>query len=531
MKRLINTFRLPVVGLAVLALTACENDANEHSSDGRTALVVSSTTIAGQPATRATDTAWEAGDAIGITMFEAGTSTLVPANPVAGKYTTADGKGAFAPADKDNTLYYPTQNKKADIVAFYPYAPLTGEAVVPVSVASQTKLSAIDLMVADKLTDKSATDDAVTLTFRHKLVKLDITVDKEDTAAGIDLSKAVVSISGAPLKASWNLAAEALTVDAASKASVELPATYTAATDRLSAEAILLPGAAEGVKILITASGATFAAALPGDLKAGTKNSLRIHLKMTGVKVEAAVTDWTTGVAAERSVRFEGILPGDVQLTANEGDQLAISYAKDNLKGLYTYASGAWTSSKPLFWDDIAQQGYTGEFAAEYTFATKTTPVEDKLVGTATNVAYGGTMSLALAHTTAKLSFTFEGDGTTTTDDEVATFEKSLTLGSNTYTIPDGSMNVAPATLAATDVITLTRPNGNTYAVKLSELQVESGKMTDESTGRTSTLSSIEAGTHYILTLTVSETSVGISASIADWTEVNGSGTMTPEFE
>ena len=40
----------------------------------------------------------------------------------------------------------------------------------------------------------------------------------------------------------------------------------------------------------------------------------------------------------------------------------------------------------------------------------------------------------------------------------------------------------------------------------------------------------VEAGKHYIIVITVNETGVGITASIAAWTEVSGSGTMTPDF-
>ena len=41
----------------------------------------------------------------------------------------------------------------------------------------------------------------------------------------------------------------------------------------------------------------------------------------------------------------------------------------------------------------------------------------------------------------------------------------------------------------------------------------------------------IEAGQHYQIELTVNETSVGISATIASWTDKNGSGTATPDFQ
>ena len=217
------------------------------------------------------------------------------------------------------------------------------------------------------------------------------------------------------------------------------------------------------------------------------------------------------------------VTAGDVSVTAAEGDQLTITYAQDNLTAIYTYANSAWGSTAPLYWDDITKSTFTGNFTAEYVFATKTVPVEDKLVGTITNAAYGSALSFNLAHTTAKMTFTFKGDGTTTTDEEVAAFTKTITLGDATHTIIADAMHFAPQALTDANTIVLTRPNGNTYTVKLGELK-------DAQQAAIFTDSKIEAGKHYQITLTVNETSVGISATIAEWTDVSGSGTVTPDF-
>ena len=961
--------------------------------NGRTALTVSNTTIAGRTVTRATDNAWEAGDAIGITMLEAGSTTTVTGNPLAGKYVTADGTGAFAPADKANTLYYPTQNKKADIVAFYPYTELTGETVVPVNVSDQTKLAAIDLMVADKVTDKSATDAEVSLAFRHKLVKLELTVDCNESAEGVDLSKAAVALHGTATTATWDLIAATLTTDASSVKAIAIPVNHNATSNTLSGTAIVLPGDAKDVKLVITAGEYAFDVPFTAGmaLKAGTKNTLKVHLNRTEATVEASVEDWTTGVtvdleslklttagtdgnlaeveslqlwladkadakvtytwdataeawntttpfyleglkedalffarhtpeatdavtgladvlgnttgvavkdggialtlehlmarlnitvahgtnfpesvslegatitlpgvkpeaefddanvttatgdaktltlsaatpyiivpqtlaagtavtvnlkngnsyrttlaeavelkqgttntlaltldptataialsvkewetgteasaqlalvitgtpdtpqgsaptftalslqlaeapvknfssatsgarlgttyayeyadgawkstnpiyldelpatavvyanvyntdaegadildevtglkdalvagpvaikggaaaiefrhalaqltvktakgagftpdlagatvttpalaksarmntdadgllyfaagtetttytiadeeahlvvpqtiaagsvfsvklsngntyeaalaeavtleagknttltltlkptaagikttvtdwgtaAASAEVKLAGITDGTVSITAAEGDRLTIAYGTD-LTATYTYTAGAWASNAPLYWDDIAKNTFTGTFSAEYIFATKTTPVEDKLTGTLTGATYGSELSFTLSHTTAKMSFTFKGDGASITDAEVAAFTKTIALGSETYTIADAAMHFAPQTLTDANVITLTRSNGNTYTVKLSELM--------NGTAALFTGGKVEAGKHYAITLTVSETSVGIKAEIADWTTVNGSGSMTPDW-
>ena len=285
--------------------------------------------------------------------------------------------------------------------------------------------------------------------------------------------------------------------------------------------------AANSIFTVTLANGNTYEAKLTEavTLAAGVNTTITLTLEPTKVGVSAAVTAWGEAAAAA-TVQLAGITAGDVSVTAAEGDQLTITYAQDNLTAIYTYANSAWGSTAPLYWDDITMSTFTGNFAAKYVFATKTVPVEDKLVGTITNAAYGSALSFNLAHTTAKMTFTFKGDGTTTTDEEVEAFTKTITLGDATHTIIADAMHFAPQTLTDANTIVLTRPNGNTYTVKLTDL-------TDgaETPAAIFTDSKIEAGKHYQITLTVNETSVGISATIAEWTDVSGSGTVTPDFQ
>jgi len=765
--------RLLGSALIVFALTACTNETNENGFDNRTPITVTSSSIA---ASRATDNAWQAADAIGITLFESGTSNLVEGNPIVGKYITATGDGVFTAADKGNTLYFPTQNKKSDIVAFYPYTTIDASLTVPVNVADQSKLLAIDLMVADKVSGKSATDDEVALTFRHQLVKLELTVDCNESAEGVDISAATLALHGTPTTATWDLTTATLTAAASSVKAIDLPTIYDEEKKTLSSTAIILPCEVKDVKLAVTADDYAFDVPFTANmlLKAGTKNTLRVHLNRTEAIVETAIEDWTTGVTAdleslilttagtdgaadeltdnstfskiilwladevltdfstatsgaplgashsytkgadgawtsenpiyldkmtannviyatasntdadgnaindavtglsdylvagpvtvqggvaavelrhglaqmtmklvagdgftldidgasitapamlksaamatdaegvlhfaargtetvnytiadaeahivvpqtlaansvftvtlangnvyeaklaeavtlsagvnttiiltlmptqvgvnatvtpwgeaavvEAAVQLAGITAGDVSVTAAEGDQLTITYALDNLTATYTYANSAWGSTAPLYWDDINKDNFNGNFAAEYVFATKTAPVEDKLVGTITNAAYGSALNFNLTHSTAKMTFTFKGDGTTTTDEEVAAFTKTITLGDAPHTITAEAMHFAPQALTDANTIVLTRPNGNTYTVKLTDLK--------DAQQATIFTDGIEAGQHYQITLTVSETSVGISATIAEWTDVSGSGTVTPDFQ
>lgn len=535
-KTIIN--RLLAGALSVFALTACTNETNEGGLDGRTPLTVSNSSIA---ESRATDNAWENKDAIGVILFEGGTSTIVEGNPTVGQYVTTNGKGAFTPVDKDNTLYFPTQNKKADVVAFYPYTNLGANLKVPVNVTDQSKLSAIDLMVADKVKDKSAADDEVSLKFRHKLVKLDLSIDCTQSAADVDLSKATVALHGTPTTAEWDLVDGSLKAGAA--ATIDIPVIYK--DKKLSATAIVVPCDVKGVKLVVTAGDRAYDVHFTEKmlLAAGTKNTLRVHLERTAAIVEASVADWTTGVSSELNLALRGIIDGTVAYAANDGDKLEVFYnevSTEAVQGSYKYETDSWTSNTPLYWDEIAQTDYTGQFIAVLTPAAKTTPFADFFVGTATDVTFGSEVSFELQHAAAQFSFVINaGTGITDLATEVPTRTITLGEGDATSVNTDGTINygtltdtdytigteplfVTPQTLTDSHVVTLTRANGNKYTVKLTELMNGSEKLF--------TNGIVEAGKHYTITLTVNESTVGITAGIAAWTEVSGSGTAKPEF-
>ncbi len=422
----------------LMTLTACsDKETDDGAGNGRIAVKVTNANIVGSvpnsPSTRATNDTWQAGDAIGIILFEAGTSTPVDENTTY-RYITANAAGSFSPADDENTAYYPTQGKEADVLAFYPYQAIGTDFVVPVSTADQTTLSKIDLMVSSKSKKHSATRPDVSLTFSHKLVKLAITVDREASAADVDLQGATLTLKGTATQARWNLTEEKLIVDANSKAEINIPMTYDAAatvsasntaSDAVSvlpgvssATGIVLPTAAgSGVKLVITtASGKTFDAPLPTSsaLIAGTANTLRVHLRRNEAVITATVTNWSTGITVNLPVTIGNItaissISGD-NLTLAEGDKLEVAEATNT--GTYIYSSGAWTNPVPLYWDDLATDGSTYTFSALLTPAagstTTTGLVKDYLGGITKDVTFGSPITFGLSHLMAQIDFTLK---------------------------------------------------------------------------------------------------------------------------
>ena len=277
-------------------------------------------------------------------------------------------------------------------------------------------------------------------------------------------------------------------------------------------------------------------------LEAGKNTTVTLTLNTTATGVKVAMTDWGTA-AAEAAMKLAGLTDGTVTYAANEGDILTVYYNEVNttaVQGSFKYENNAWTVNTPLYWDEVAQTGYTKKFIAVLTPAEQTTPFADFFVGTATDVTFGSEVSFTLQHAAAQFSFVIKaGTGIDDINTEVPT--RTLTLGegdatgmnadgtinygtltNKNYTIGTEALFVTPQTLADSHVVTLARANGNKYTIKLSELM--------NGTEKLFTNAMVEAGKHYTITLTVNESTVGITAGIAAWTEVSGSGTAKPEF-
>ena len=522
-KTIIN--RLLAGALSVFALTACTNETSEGGLDGRTPLTVSNSSIA---SSRATDNTWENKDAIGVILFEGGTSSLVEGNPTVGKYVTTNGKGAFTPVDKANTLYFPTQNKKADVVAFYPYTTVNGSLTVPVNVADQSKLSAIDLMVADKVKDKSAADDEVSLKFRHKLVKLDFTVDCNASTEGVDISAATLVLKGTPTTAAWDLAAASLKAESSSVKDIALPVTYDKKKKTLSASAIAIPCDVKNVKLVVTAGQYAFDVPFTANmvLKAGTKNTLRVHLNRTDATLEATVEDWTTGVTADleslklTTVGTDGNVEGltDLNLWLADAPAAKVAYT-------WNATTEDWTSTAPFYLEDLDDDD---RFFARHTPATAdaTTGVKDILGNTSGASISNGGISVTLEHLMSKLTIalargtdfseevSFDGakisipdilPEATLSDANVAT----ATGDAKTYELAAATDYIfVPQSLAAGTEVTVTLSNGNSYKAAFS------GAL------------EMKQGTANKLTLTLSPTATAIAVSVKDWaTGANAEGT------
>jgi hypothetical protein len=168
---------LGACALALTTFTSCHDhdDVFDESSEmnSGTALAVEGA-VEGLNTTRATDTAWETGDSIGLTSTDLATNV---------KYVTTGGNGKFSAADAD--VYF-TDRSDHVFYAYYPYSSKVNENCWYFSVSDSANVAAQkrnDIMVASGTA--TASNPTLQLQFKHAMARLIINV-KTSTEDGFD---------------------------------------------------------------------------------------------------------------------------------------------------------------------------------------------------------------------------------------------------------------------------------------------------------------------------------------------------------
>ncbi len=409
------------------------------------------------------------------------------------------------------------------------------------------------------------------ITYKHLMTKLRVTL-----TAGTGFNAA---LTGATIKtpdmqkaftlgyAATDNAIEATAADAAATAYTGL----AAATDYIVVPQTL---AANSKFIVTLANGNKYTATLTDDttLAAGEINTLALTLNPTKVGVSMGVAAWTDETYSY-AVKIDGVTDGGTMTGLDISGNLSLYYigTDDNIsvdskqQGYYTYSGSAWSSTSPIYWDNIpagdASPSFVARFVPDY---REYGIMADYLVGKSSAGAFGRGISFTdgndLTHAMSQISITLKaGKGwaanpsSPTAGENKALIDalttRTLALqtlnsvpgvdkdGKGVYSLtgtPDnilagtGNTNftsattyiVAPQTLTDAHKITLKIANGNTYTIKLSSLKVSGNDLTQ-----------LEPGKNYAVTLTVNETTVGLSAKIADWTNIDASGEGTPDWK
>lgn len=291
------------IGMAVLMMTACNNDENETQvNDGRVAVSFAG----GITLTRATTDAWEANDGIGIYMLEHGTKTVAhgAANR---KYVTTAGNGEFTPAGVEQTIYFPLNaDEKVDFIAYYPQIDLTDD-IYKVDVSDQKNPADIDLLRSDNATGRDKNTNTVDLNFFHRLSRVEVELTAGEGVSDAELAGMGITLSKQPVKADFNVLQNTLT------AGQDLATlTLNTAADGKTASAIILPQeGASGRSLELTLTGGTvltWPVEADRTFEQGKKTIFNITLKRTPigteVEVNATIEPWDT----------QGTVSGDLEI-------------------------------------------------------------------------------------------------------------------------------------------------------------------------------------------------------------------------
>jgi hypothetical protein len=307
MKKIKNTYmkKLILLGMAVLAMTACSKDNNPGLQDkvaldvsGIKATIANGANASSNVLSKATSNPWTANSAIGIFMMNTGTVT--DAGGFNRQYITADGSGSFAPAAADQTIYFPVdETKKVDFTAYYPYAStLTSGTTVTLNLSDQSNQSALDFLVANKVTGKDKTDPTVALVFTHKLARIQLTMKAGTGVTAADLAGMTVKIDQMYKKAYYGV--PGMVLSAAHEDLGEI--TLKSVTDGSIYVATIVPttsstAPANGCPMTITLANnlGVFSYTLftGTTIDAGKQYNYTVTINRTELTVTGTITDWT----------------------------------------------------------------------------------------------------------------------------------------------------------------------------------------------------------------------------------------------
>ena len=298
-----TTTRLFAVTSVIAAMFAagCSEENNEPGGNvPNAAIITASVGQAGSVAsTRASNTAWDADDCIGISASSAKGKT----NYVNIRYMT-DGS-VFRPvpgaAGEDNTLYFQDASP-TEFTAYYPCEGANGTRPGSDGILTKTltatdqspeNLPVIDYLWAQQTAQSSSPE--VDFLFSHRMSRI-ILRFKAD--AGV-VFRVTYTLTGVVTAGTFDTSTGQAKATGTASTLENLPITTTTG-GQPTGTVILWPQAAHAMRLQLTLDGTTSDAALTfpaGDgLKPSTSYTFNVNVKSAGIKIEKAdIEDWTYG--------------------------------------------------------------------------------------------------------------------------------------------------------------------------------------------------------------------------------------------
>ena len=275
-------------GLALVAtmanFSACSNDAEEvlaqESEIRLTSEITPSRVTSDLQSTQITE-----GQKIGVTITGSKSG-----NDYANKLWTSDGEGGLTTT---HTVYWANDN--ITVTAYHPFNEgwTSGTKTFTVSADQSDAEDYLnsDLLFATTSGEVEDKENAISLTFSHKLAKINVTLQPEYQE--MDLSSAVISICNTKTSTSINLSDGTVPTEATGEIQEIIAGTGTTASSIVAPQTI-----AAGTKFIkVVLDTKTFYYTLPDDkrLKSGYSHNYTLTVKETALEIvnSSVISNWT----------------------------------------------------------------------------------------------------------------------------------------------------------------------------------------------------------------------------------------------
>ena len=304
---------ISVAAISLLLTAGCSGEENEPGGNASNAAIITASVGKADnvASTRASETAWDAGDCIGISTSS--TSTKGKTNYINIRYQTNG--SVFSPvpgaAGEDNTIYF-QGTSPMEFTAYYPCQGANGTKPGNNGVITRTLTAAdqstanlpdIDYLWAQKTAQSS--NPKVDFLFSHRMSRL---VLNFKAGAGVSLPPdgLAYTLTGLVQEGAFDTSTGEAKATGSTPADLTglptTPTTTTTATGQATGTTILWPQAANSVRLQLTLNGITFGAVLtfPSGTAAGealapsTSYTFNVTVERTGLEIgNADIDGWT----------------------------------------------------------------------------------------------------------------------------------------------------------------------------------------------------------------------------------------------
>ena len=304
---------ISVAAISLLLTAGCSGEENEPGGNTSNAAIITASVGKADnvASTRASETAWDAGDCIGISTSS--TSTKGKTNYINIRYQTNG--SVFSPvpgaAGEDNTIYF-QGTSPMEFTAYYPCQGANGTKPGNNGVITRTLTAAdqstanlpdIDYLWAQKTAQSS--NPKVDFLFSHRMSRL---VLNFKAGAGVSLPPdgLAYTLTGLVQEGAFDTSTGEAKATGSTPADLTglptTPTTTTTATGQATGTTILWPQAANSVRLQLTLNGITFGAVLtfPSGTAAGealapsTSYTFNVTVERTGLEIgNADIDGWT----------------------------------------------------------------------------------------------------------------------------------------------------------------------------------------------------------------------------------------------